>query len=215
MYKNNWDKFTVAKLKKIIIQKGRGKVLDIGAKDGSSQSFFNENWNWFGIDIDPVSDDVKYGDAQKLDFKDSTFDLVICRATLHYLPEPLNAVTEAYRVLKKGGIYFGSVAFLEPEHGNSHFHMTRHGISFLLKKVNFREIDVIPVKNWTIVNSPRLLPGFTIYTNIKSKMIFLFRKLLIKTVVAFRSGDSKLRAIKYLEDDVAKYSGSFIFKSRK
>ena len=102
MYKNNWDKFTVAKLKKIIIQKGGGKVLDIGAKDGSSQSFFNENWTWFGIDIDPVSDDVKYGDAQKLDFKDSTFDLVICRATLHYLPEPLNAVTEAYRVLKKG-----------------------------------------------------------------------------------------------------------------
>lgn len=44
------------------------------------------------------------GNAQKLPFEDSSFDLVLYHALLFHLSKPKKALKEAYRVLKKGGI---------------------------------------------------------------------------------------------------------------
>jgi len=43
------------------------------------------------------------GDAEELDFSDSTFDLVTSCYTYHFLPDKLKALSEMYRVLKPGG----------------------------------------------------------------------------------------------------------------
>ena len=44
------------------------------------------------------------GDAEKLDFEDETFDVVISRNLTWTLPHPIDAYCEWNRVLKKGGI---------------------------------------------------------------------------------------------------------------
>jgi ubiquinone/menaquinone biosynthesis C-methylase UbiE len=44
------------------------------------------------------------GDAQELPFEDNTFDVVTCQTVLIHLKNPLRALAEMKRVLKKGGI---------------------------------------------------------------------------------------------------------------
>ena len=44
-------------------------------------------------------------DAQELIFPDESFDLVVCQFGLMFMPDKMKAVTEAFRVLKRGGHY--------------------------------------------------------------------------------------------------------------
>jgi ubiquinone/menaquinone biosynthesis C-methylase UbiE len=44
------------------------------------------------------------GDAHELQFDDDSFDMVVSRATLHHLYDPVLAIKEKFRVLKNGGI---------------------------------------------------------------------------------------------------------------
>ena len=45
------------------------------------------------------------GSSDRLPFSDSEFDVVTCSQSFHHYPKPDRAMSEAYRVLKKGGIY--------------------------------------------------------------------------------------------------------------
>lgn len=45
------------------------------------------------------------GVSDKLPFEDNTFDVVTCSQSFHHYPDTDKALREAYRVLKKGGIY--------------------------------------------------------------------------------------------------------------
>lgn len=46
--------------------------------------------------------DFRLGDAQNLDFLDSSFDSVVCTLALCTIPDDRTAVAEAYRVLRPG-----------------------------------------------------------------------------------------------------------------
>lgn len=48
-------------------------------------------------------------DAEELRFSDSSFDVVTVRFGLMFMPEPLNCLKKAYRVLKPGGHIVGAV----------------------------------------------------------------------------------------------------------
>ena len=50
-----------------------------------------------------VNVDFRQGDASHTPFADETFDFILCRAAFKNFSEPLLAVKEMYRVLKKGG----------------------------------------------------------------------------------------------------------------
>lgn len=52
---------------------------------------------------------VQLGDAEHLEFADSSFDTVICTEVLEHLVFPERAVAEIQRVLAPGGVFFGSV----------------------------------------------------------------------------------------------------------
>ena len=57
----------------------------------AAESMPNETVNW------------QTADAQQLIFPDENFDLVVCQFGLMFMPDKMKAVSEAFRVLKKGG----------------------------------------------------------------------------------------------------------------
>src|ERR1700722_3159859 len=46
---------------------------------------------------------LQEGNAENLPFLDRTFDLVLCRSSLHHFADPHGAITEMKRVTKPGG----------------------------------------------------------------------------------------------------------------
>lgn len=97
------------------------KVLDIACGTGASAIFLAKNFGCkvTGIDLakknieeainntekEKVSGlvDFKFGDAEKIDFEDESFDFVIAECSFCLFPDKPMASEEMYRVLKKNG----------------------------------------------------------------------------------------------------------------
>lgn len=80
------------------------------------------------------------GDGHVLPFKENTFDIVICEASIEHCKKPWIVVEELYRILKKGGHIYVDAAFMQPLHSypNHYFNMTLSGIETLFDK--FRKL---------------------------------------------------------------------------
>ena len=210
----HWNKNQIADVEDVLSNfPNGGRVLDLGAWDGATKQLFGNKWEWTGIDVNPVGENVVYGDAHKLKFPDNNFDIVISIAVFEHLHSPWLAINEISRVLKKGGYFFGTTAFLEPEHANSYFHMTRHGILKLMEEANFTKMYIKPTEGWTVINSMKIfpVPGRKFLSNIRSKFILGLRSFLIKTKIVSSRKDKKKKALNVLNADKYRYAGSFRF----
>lgn len=213
----HWNHHQIRDFEKIIDNfPNGGKVLDLGAWDGATKELFGKEWEWVGIDVNPIGEGVVLGDAHNLEYPENYFDLVISIAVFEHLHSPWTAIKEVSRVLKKGGLFFGTTAFLEPEHDNSYFHMSQNGLRKIIDEGSLIEIYVKPTENWTVINSMKILPFFgRLLPSLKSSMILGLRRFLIRLRIFIASGEKKGRAIKYFEKDRQRYSGSFRFLCKK
>lgn len=98
------------------------------------------------LDVDPIEGVDILADAHVIPFADQSFDLATSFEVLEHLQEPWRAVDEIARVLKPGGAFVGSVAFMKPFH-NSYFHMTHKGVLSLLKRSGMVPDRVYGVQN--------------------------------------------------------------------
>lgn len=95
------------------------KVLDVGVNDGVFAEMLKNKRKCkvTGIDISEVALEeakkkglhVLVADAENLPFQDEYFDVVNCQEVLSHLFDPVQAISEMKRVLKKNGILLGSV----------------------------------------------------------------------------------------------------------
>lgn len=114
------------------------KLLELGSGSGrilTSIRARDRHLQLFGVDIS--SEQVKiarkvnkgknitfiHGDAEKPPFPNSTFDFVIIMDFLEHVPHPQQALDEAFRILKPGGILYAGVP------------AERHGIYLLSMKL--------------------------------------------------------------------------------
>lgn len=116
------------------------RVLLLGCGDGGERPYLRGlGFEATGLDIRRSSGVDLIGDAHLLPVKDSSFDIVLSMQVLEHLHSPWIAVDEIARILRPGGWFVGSVAFLKPYH-NSYFHMTHKGVQHLLDDAGL-EVD--------------------------------------------------------------------------
>ncbi len=103
--------------------------LDLGCGSGQYRKPMEQaGYRWIGFDFSNPNAPL-WADAHALPFPDNTFDFVISLAVLEHIQNPPVMLREVYRVLKPGGTYFGSVAYLVPFHDSaSYFNMTHYGV---------------------------------------------------------------------------------------
>ncbi|ATZ61208.2 MAG: putative methyltransferase YcgJ [candidate division WS2 bacterium] len=132
MYKICYSEaFTWYKLRKMICQyfseeaKKGMKVLEVGCGAGTNIWMFNDLFydakgiEFYGMDISlkAIKAAKEYevemeskncfftvGDAERLGYKDDSFDIVVCTEVLEHLPNPNETLKEIHRVLKLGGV---------------------------------------------------------------------------------------------------------------
>lgn len=127
-------------------------MLDLGCGNAVHKSLCERaGFEWVGADYDEASEAAILADAHALPFADGDFECVLSVAALHLFQHPLVAVSEAYRVLKPGGVFLGTVAFLEPFHGGGFYHHTHLGVLNTLEFAGFKVEVLAPSEEWSML----------------------------------------------------------------
>lgn len=119
-----------------------GKILDVGTGDGSFIPVFTETFKEYteiiGIDNSEKAintaektfknDNIKFikMDAEKMDFRDNSFDTVCISNTLHHLPNMNQVLKEMVRVLKPGGLFIIGEMFCDNQSEKQLSHVYIH-----------------------------------------------------------------------------------------
>ena len=89
-------------------------VLDIGCGTGHLLRWLKDNRSVRGVGIDLALgtlfrgqeaglNNLLYGDAQYLPLKSSSVECIVCKGSVHHMPDLTLAIKEMYRVLSPGG----------------------------------------------------------------------------------------------------------------
>lgn len=120
----------------LIAKFSEGLILDCGA--GYPMREY-ENVVNYEIANYPTTDILGVG--EQLPFADNSFDAVFSFSVLEHVKDPFLCASELSRTLKKGGVLYCSVPFLQPVHAYPHhyYNMTSQGLSNLFTD----EINII------------------------------------------------------------------------
>jgi ubiquinone/menaquinone biosynthesis C-methylase UbiE len=112
-----WDRHLFGDSRPWVCGRAAGEVLEVAVGTGRNLPFYPEGTRLTGVDWSPAmlgiarrraadlgrEADLRQGDAQALDFPDSSFDTVLCALGLCAIPDDRRAVAEMARVLRPGG----------------------------------------------------------------------------------------------------------------
>jgi len=137
-------------------------ALDLGCGDAKHRGVLEAlGYRYVGVDYDAKGAPI-LADAHALPFGNGVFDVIISIAVLEHIRFPAVMMSEAYRVLKCGGTFVGTVAFLEPFHSNSYTHHTHLGTVSTLRGAGFDVEKVAPNPRWQVLDAQAkngLFPG--------------------------------------------------------
>ena len=130
-------------------------------------------------------------DAHKLPFKDEKFEIILCTEVLEHLHSPRVAISEMYRVLKKGGLLILTTRFIFPIHDapNDYYRFTKYGLKHLFKNWDILELaeevntkDTLAVLFQRIGYQSKLRLNFLmkVVVFLIAKIVYFFPNLVVK-----------------------------------
>jgi SAM-dependent methyltransferase len=136
-----------------------GLMLDLGCDHRDfAEACGGTNLEYVGLDCQGIKPDL-LGDAHSLPFRDNVFEFVMSIAVLEHLRHPLVAMREVHRVLRPGGLFIGTVAFLEPFHQDSFYNHTHLGTYNSLASAGLVVRQIEPNMNWTGIQAIAMMSG--------------------------------------------------------
>ncbi len=133
-------------------------ILDLGCGRGDSQHLFTAlvpATHWIGLDIRD-SPEVRTRtttsgpraicsfDGIRVPFQDNSFDLVYSSQVFEHVRHPEPLLHEVRRVLRPGGLFFGSTSSLEPFHSYSYWNYSPFGFIEILKSSGLTPLEIRP-----------------------------------------------------------------------
>jgi ubiquinone/menaquinone biosynthesis C-methylase UbiE len=195
------------------------KVLDLGCGEGRSADWFahlDPTVHWQGVDIEGspevmarnASDPrMRSFDGIHLPFEAGSFDIVYSEQVLEHVRQPFELVAEVRRVLRPGGAFVGSVAYLEPYHSFSVFNFTPYGLKVLLEASSLEPVEFRHASDFFYKAARQMLGGFA-FMSAFSRISALYG--LISVLGCVTRADR--RSINLLK---IQYAGNFCFLARR
>lgn len=163
VYYSREGKISCAEICKFLKSNDYSRLLDVGCGTAYLAELLSKthNGSYTGLDISENMIEVArlkgipnaefvLGKSDALPFEENSFDIVTCSQSFHHYPRQDEAMKEAYRVLKKGGIYIlsdtgigGLGAWLDNHlffkllRSGDCKTQNRHGISRMMKRIGF------------------------------------------------------------------------------
>lgn len=130
-----------------ILPVGEGYCLDVGCGTGRHRSIVQQcGYQWVGIDyiVSKQFAASLQADGQCLPIQSGTIAAVVASQMMEYAEQPAQVFAEAARVLQPGGVFCGSLSFLEPLHGKSYYNLSVHALRQLLNQHGFQDVLIKP-----------------------------------------------------------------------
>jgi SAM-dependent methyltransferase len=152
-------------------QDGRRRILDVGCGTGTMLSYLASYGKAEGVDIDDEAVgychergllDVSLGEAAKLPFHDSTFELVTALDVIEHLDDDASALREMKRVLLPGGHLLVTVPahrFMWGDQDEVNMHKRRYVAAEIRDRLTATGFDVLRV---SYMNAFMFLPIATV-----------------------------------------------------
>lgn len=132
----------------ILKKYSRGRLLDAGAGRLILRPFILPYVKKYeSMDIVKTHPEIDFiGSVEKMNFKNNSYDTILCAQVLEHILHPWQALDEISRVLRHDGILILSVPHLSYLHGQPHdyFRFTKFALKNLLEERKMKVIKIIP-----------------------------------------------------------------------